>query len=266
MVRMPVARIRRVRVGAAAVSRKPARKVARRPAAKKSPARRPPAKKTAKGGPVPGTPSPTRTRMTPELQAHVKRLYETTDQPICQIGLDVGINESVIRRMGPREGWVRFVPPPQGLPPLATLLAEVEELEASLSLPRHQRGYARLRRDGGGEGRFGERERDETGWGNLLHRRKHALNRKRCCPTPNPSPPFEERTGEGKGRRRFWQRRPHRALHPHRHGAYRRVRGGAPRRQAAAQTSSADSARAEHSHRSLQPLAAPARFIEWTEP
>ncbi len=199
MVRMPVARIRRVRVGAAAVSRKPARKVARRPAAKKSPARRPPAKKTAKGGPVPGTPSPTRTRMTPELQAHVKRLYETTDQPICQIGLDVGINESVIRRMGPREGWVRFVPPPQGLPPLATLLAEVEELEASLSLPPPS---ARLRasstRDGGGEGRFGERERDETGWGESSSSSQTCAEPKALLPpTPNPSPPFEERTGGG---------------------------------------------------------------------
>jgi transposase-like protein len=85
-----------------------------------------------KGGPVPGTPSPMRTRMTPELQAHVKRLYETTDQPVCQIALDVGVNESVIRRMGPREGWVRFVAPPCDLPPVTTLLAEVEELEKAV--------------------------------------------------------------------------------------------------------------------------------------
>jgi hypothetical protein len=67
--------------------------------------------------------------MTPELQAHVKRLYEQSEQPICQIALDVGVNESVIRRMGPREGWVRYVAPPRDLPPLATLLAEVEQLE-----------------------------------------------------------------------------------------------------------------------------------------
>ena len=37
------------------------------------------------GGPVAGTPSPMRTRMSPELQAHVQRLYEETDQPVCQI-------------------------------------------------------------------------------------------------------------------------------------------------------------------------------------
>lgn len=140
MVRKPVARktvrkVRRAPAGASAV-RKPARKVARAP--NKSSANKPSAKKPAApraarkkrtGGPARGTPSPVRTRMTPELQAHVKRLYETSAQPICQIALDVGINESVIRRMGPREGWVRFVAPPLDLPPLATLLAEVEELE-----------------------------------------------------------------------------------------------------------------------------------------
>ena len=95
-----------------------------------------PAKPRAhKGGPVPGTPSPMRTRMSPELQAHVRRLYEETDQPVCQIALDVGVNESVIRRMGPREGWVRFEAPPRDLPPVATLLAQVEELERSSADP-----------------------------------------------------------------------------------------------------------------------------------
>jgi hypothetical protein len=69
--------------------------------------------------------------MSAELQAHVRRLYEETDQPVCQIALDVGVNESVIRRMGPREGWVRFEAPPRDLPPVAKLLAQVEELEKS---------------------------------------------------------------------------------------------------------------------------------------
>jgi transposase-like protein len=82
-----------------------------------------------KGGPVPGTPSPMRTRMTPELQAHVKRLYEQAGQPVCQIALDVGVDESTIRRMAKREEWVRFMAPPRDLPPVATLLAQVEELE-----------------------------------------------------------------------------------------------------------------------------------------
>ncbi len=109
--------------GLASAGRKPARK-----------------RLTRKGGPIPGTPSPTRTRMTPELQAHVKRRYEETDQPVCQIALDVGINESVIRRMGPREGWVRYVAPPRDLPPLATLLAEVEALDSQSSPPSFEGG------------------------------------------------------------------------------------------------------------------------------
>ena len=75
--------------------------------------------------------------MSPELQAHVRRLYEETDQPVCQIALDVGVNESVIRRMGPREGWVRYVAPPRDLPPVAKLLEQVEELEEAVRAPQH---------------------------------------------------------------------------------------------------------------------------------
>ena len=99
-------------------------KALRAPARQKSA----PTEPKPKGGPVAGTPSPMRTRMSPELQAHVRRLYEETVQPVCQIALDVGVNESVIRRMGPREGWVRFQAPPRDLPPVAKLLAQVEEL------------------------------------------------------------------------------------------------------------------------------------------
>ncbi len=97
----------------------------------------PPKQPKHKGDPVPGTPSPMRTRMSPELQAHVRRLYEETDQPVCQIALDVGVNESVIRRMGPREGWVRYVAPPRDLPPVAKLLEQVEELEEAVRAPQH---------------------------------------------------------------------------------------------------------------------------------
>ncbi len=93
--------------------------------------------KKLKGGPVPGTPSPMRTRLTPELQAHARRLYEETDQPVTAIALDCGVDESVIRHMGPREGWVRFVAPPRDLPPVAKLLAEVEVLERTAREDRH---------------------------------------------------------------------------------------------------------------------------------
>lgn len=86
-----------------------------------------------KGGPVAGTPSPIRTRLSPELQAYARRLYETTDQFVTDIALDCGVDESVVRRMAERESWVRYAPPPRDLPPVAKLLAEVEALEASLA-------------------------------------------------------------------------------------------------------------------------------------
>jgi hypothetical protein len=82
-----------------------------------------------KGGPVAGTPSPMRTRLSPELQAHARRLFTETDRPGTEIAVDCGVDESVIRRMAKREGWVRFVAPPRDLPPVAKLLAEVEALE-----------------------------------------------------------------------------------------------------------------------------------------
>lgn len=86
-----------------------------------------------KGGPVAGTPSPMRTRLSGELQAYARRLFTETDQPGTEIAVDCGVDESVIRRMAKREGWVRFVAPPRDLPPVAKLLAEVEELEVSLT-------------------------------------------------------------------------------------------------------------------------------------
>jgi hypothetical protein len=82
-----------------------------------------------KGGPVPGTPSPMRTRLSAELQAHARRQFEQTDRYVTDIALDCGVDESVLRRMALREGWVRYVGPPRGLPPVAKLLAEVEALE-----------------------------------------------------------------------------------------------------------------------------------------
>jgi hypothetical protein len=82
-----------------------------------------------KGGPVAGTPSPMRTRLSAELQAHARRQFEQTDRYVTDIALDCGVDESVLRRMALREGWVRYVGPPRGLPPVAKLLAEVEALE-----------------------------------------------------------------------------------------------------------------------------------------
>jgi hypothetical protein len=147
-----------------------------------------------KGGPVPGTPSPMRAKLTPELHDHARRKYETTGEFICNIALDCGVDESTIRRMAKREEWVKYVAPPRDLPPVAKLLAQVEELEASvkaapvlLSLqqeklrptPDPTPPLAALAGGGeekaapglslpprsGGEGGSGARERDGVGWG-----------------------------------------------------------------------------------------------------
>jgi hypothetical protein len=96
----------------------------------------PPAAAKHKGGPVPGTPSPMRTRLSAELHDHARRLYETTAQYASHIALDCDVDESVIRRMAEREGWVRFVAPPRDLPPVAKLLAQVEDLEKAARAPQ----------------------------------------------------------------------------------------------------------------------------------
>lgn len=87
-----------------------------------------------KGGPVPGTPSPMRMQLSPELHDDARRRYEQTKEAACHIALDCGVDESTIRRMAKREGWVRYVAPPRDLPPVAKLLAQVEELE-SMNMP-----------------------------------------------------------------------------------------------------------------------------------
>ncbi|MFZ0846012.1 MAG: hypothetical protein WAM62_09490 [Pseudolabrys sp.] len=146
--------------------------------------------------------------MSAELKEHARRLYEETDQPVSHIALDCGVNESVVRRMAPREGWVRFVAPPRDMPPVARLLAEVEAMErATFSLPPRS----------GGEGRFGERQRNEAGWGEACAPLQTPANADASLP-PNdircsasafplentaaesrlcPSPPFASRTGGG---------------------------------------------------------------------
>ena len=92
-----------------------------------------------KGGPVAGTPSPMRTRLSAELQEHARRQFEETERYVTEIALDCGVDESVLRRLALREGWVRYVAPPRDLPPVAKLLAEVEALEAVPPVTLEQR-------------------------------------------------------------------------------------------------------------------------------
>jgi hypothetical protein len=134
-----------------------------------------------------------RTRLSVELQAHARRLFEQTDQPGTEIAADCGVDESTIRRLAEREGWVRFVAPPRDLPPVAKLLAEVEALEASLS-DRHpevrglwaepRRIDAKLSQESAVALR-GAQERAPQGDG------------EKTPPTPDPSPPLVSLVGGG---------------------------------------------------------------------
>jgi hypothetical protein len=70
-----------------------------------------------------------RMQLSPELHEYARRKFETTEEHVCDIALDCGVDESTIRRMALRESWVRYVAPPRDLPPVTKLLAQVEELE-----------------------------------------------------------------------------------------------------------------------------------------
>jgi hypothetical protein len=66
----------------------------------------------------------------PELIADGKRRYETTPESLDSIAIDFGSNRSTLRNVAKREGWVRYVPPPRGLPRAAGIAANAEALEA----------------------------------------------------------------------------------------------------------------------------------------
>lgn len=66
----------------------------------------------------------------PELIADGKRRYETTPESLDSIAIDFSSNRSTLRNVAKREGWVRFVAPPRGLPRAADIAAKAEALEA----------------------------------------------------------------------------------------------------------------------------------------
>ena len=82
----------------------------------------------------------------PELIADGKRRYETTTESLDSIAIDFGSNRSTLRNIAKREGWVRYVAPPRGLPRAADIAAKAEALEAealeveALSSPPPERG------------------------------------------------------------------------------------------------------------------------------
>jgi hypothetical protein len=86
----------------------------------------------AKRGPKPGTPSWRKFNFTPELIADCRRRYEETAEFVTSIALDYGVNETTLRRLAKSEGWLRFRPPPRGLPRTALLQARAEALEEAI--------------------------------------------------------------------------------------------------------------------------------------
>ena len=82
----------------------------------------------------------------PELIADGKRRYETTPESLDSIAIDFGSNRSTLRNVARREGWVRYVAPPRGLPRAADIAAKAQSLEAesleadALSSPPPERG------------------------------------------------------------------------------------------------------------------------------
>ncbi|MBS0246961.1 MAG: hypothetical protein JSR61_10100 [Proteobacteria bacterium] len=82
------------------------------------------------------------------MLADAKRRYETTTESLDSIGLDFEACRTTVRNVAKREGWIRYVPPPRGLPNAARLAAQAEALTA-LTCPGHVEAGERDGGDGG---------------------------------------------------------------------------------------------------------------------
>lgn len=106
--------------------------------AKRAPARRSRATRIARRSraakkPLPRSPArPHGNRLVfaPELIADGKRRYETTPESLDSIAIDFSSSRSTLKNIARREGWVRYVAPPRGLPRAAGIAAKAETLEA----------------------------------------------------------------------------------------------------------------------------------------
>jgi hypothetical protein len=67
--------------------------------------------------------------LTPELLTHARHLYEATAASLAKIAVDVGIHRRTLTKLAEREGWLRYVRPPRGLPRALKLKAQASELE-----------------------------------------------------------------------------------------------------------------------------------------
>lgn len=68
---------------------------------------------------------------TPELLAQARHDFEHTERSRESIAFDLGMARSTLGNLAKSEGWVRFVPPPRGLPSAVQLRREAEKLESA---------------------------------------------------------------------------------------------------------------------------------------
>ena len=83
---------------------------------------------------------------TPELLAYARHRFEQTDDPVADIGLDLGISDGGVWLLAKREHWKRYVRPPRGLPPGVKLQMETAQGFDESGIPALADTIARLHR------------------------------------------------------------------------------------------------------------------------
>jgi hypothetical protein len=90
-------------------------------------------KKTARKTPISQTTNANLARRyvyTPELLAYARHRYEHTEASLAKIAVDLGVHSDTVGDLAKREGWLRYVRPPRGLPRAVRLKAQGGELES----------------------------------------------------------------------------------------------------------------------------------------
>ncbi|HZP70717.1 MAG TPA: hypothetical protein VFB29_12305 [Pseudolabrys sp.] len=71
----------------------------------------------------------TRSKFSPELEAHGRHLFEETDATLAYIASELGIHKTTVSAVAERLGWKRYVPPPRDISPATRILLEAEAFE-----------------------------------------------------------------------------------------------------------------------------------------
>jgi hypothetical protein len=69
---------------------------------------------------------------TPEFLAYARHRFEQTEDSLVDIGLAIGASKETVRQLAEREGWIRYVRPPQGLPATVKLLMQSKAPDVQL--------------------------------------------------------------------------------------------------------------------------------------